>query len=86
MKPRRTITLLQINDTHGYLEPHPELFWAGAQAGCRPAGGYARRRSIFQQVRQERNGAVIALDNGDTFHGTFHAVESRGEARISAAR
>ena len=82
MNPRRSITLLQINDTHGYLEPHPELFWAGAQAEYRTAGGYARLLTIFERVRQERNGAVIALDNGDTFHGTFDAVESRGEALI----
>ena len=82
MNPRRTITLLQINDTHGYLEPHPELFWAGLQAEYRTAGGYARLLTIFKRVRQERNGAVIALDNGDTFHGTFHTVESRGEALI----
>jgi len=76
------LTILQINDTHGYLEPHPELFWAGAQAEYRTAGGYARLRTIFKQVRQEQNGAVIALDNGDTFHGTFHAVHSEGEALI----
>lgn len=76
------ITLLQINDTHGYLEPHPELFWHGDKAEHRTSGGYARLLTIFNQVRNERNGAVIALDNGDTFHGTFHAVESQGEAFI----
>jgi S-sulfosulfanyl-L-cysteine sulfohydrolase len=76
------LTLLQINDTHGYLEPHPELFWQGDKADYRTAGGYARLLTIFNQVRQERNGAVIALDNGDTFHGTFHAVHSEGEAFI----
>jgi S-sulfosulfanyl-L-cysteine sulfohydrolase len=76
------ITLLQINDTHGYLEPHPELFWHGDEAEYRTSGGYARLLSIFNQVRKERNGAVIALDNGDTFHGTFHAVQSKGEAFI----
>lgn len=76
------LTLLQINDTHGYLEPHPELFWRGDQAEYRTAGGYARLLTIFKQVRREQNGAVIALDNGDTFHGTFHAVQSKGEAFI----
>jgi 2',3'-cyclic-nucleotide 2'-phosphodiesterase (5'-nucleotidase family) len=59
MNQRRTITLLQMNDTHGYLEPHPELFWAGAQAEYRTAGGYARLLTNFKRVRQERNGAVI---------------------------
>ena len=38
--------------------------------------------TIFKQVRSERNGAVIALDNGDTLHGTFHAAHSKGEAFI----
>ncbi len=83
MSSRKTITLLQINDTHGYLEPHPELFWDGGRAEYRVSGGYARLRTIFQQVRAERPGAVIALDNGDTFHGTYPAVESRGEAFIA---
>ena len=76
------LTILQINDTHGYLEPHPELFWQGDKAEYRPSGGYARLLTILKRVRQERDGAVIALDNGDTLHGTFHAVESRGEALI----
>ena len=76
------LTILQMNDTHGYLEPHPELFWQGDTAEYRRSGGYARLLTIFKQVRQERNGAVIALDNGDTFHGTFHAVHSEGEAFI----
>ncbi len=82
MNAKKAITLLQINDTHGYLEPHPELFWHGDKAEYRTSGGYGRLLTIFNQVRNERNGAVIALDNGDTFHGTFHAVESRGEAFI----
>jgi S-sulfosulfanyl-L-cysteine sulfohydrolase len=82
MSDRKTITLLQINDTHAYLEPHPELFWNAGSAEYRTSGGYARLLSIFKQVRAERNGAVIALDNGDTLHGTFHAVESKGGALI----
>jgi sulfur-oxidizing protein SoxB len=78
----RELTILQINDTHGYLEPHPELFWQGDKAEYRPSGGYSRLLTIFKQVRLERNGAVIALDNGDTFHGTFHAVHSEGQALV----
>lgn len=77
-----TVTILQMNDTHGYLEPHPELFWHGATAQYRTSGGFARLLTIFKQVRLERPGAVIALDNGDTFHGTFHAVHSEGQALV----
>ena len=48
-----------------------------------PGEEYARIQTIFKRIREECNGAVIALDNGDTFHGTFHAVHSRGEALIA---
>src|ERR1035437_5760998 len=82
MNSNAKLTILQINDTHGYLEPHSELFWQGDKAEYRTSGGYARLLTILKQVRSERNGAVIALDNGDTFHGTFHAVHSKGEAFI----
>ncbi|MFN0101409.1 MAG: bifunctional metallophosphatase/5'-nucleotidase [Bryobacteraceae bacterium] len=78
----KTITLLQMNDTHGYLEPHSELFWEGGGEEYRAAGGYARISALFKKVREERGGAVIALDNGDTLHGTYTAVHSRGEAFI----
>lgn len=71
-----TITLLQMNDTHAYLEPHPEFFWNGARAEYRMAGGYARISGLFRQIRQETAGAVIALDNGDTLHGTYPAVHT----------
>ena len=80
MSPSRSVTLLQINDTHGYLEPHPELFWEGGKAVYRTAGGYARLLTIFKRVRQERSGAVIALDNGDTLHQDLRAVHSPGRS------
>ncbi len=79
---RTPLTLLQINDTHGYLEPHPELFWRGDEPEYRSMGGYARLLTIFDRVRVECNRSVVALDNGDTLHGTFHAVQSKGEALI----
>ncbi|MDT7953020.1 MAG: 5'-nucleotidase C-terminal domain-containing protein [Acetobacteraceae bacterium] len=80
--PERRITLLQINDTHGYLEPHPELLWDGDQASCEMLGGYARIAGLLTAVRAECRGAVVALDNGDTFHGTFPVVQSKGAALV----
>ena len=76
----RALTILQINDLHGYLEPHPELFDLAQGSPLRPGGGLARIATIFRNVRRETEGAVIALDNGDTFHGTMPAVQTRGEA------
>jgi len=58
------------------------LYWAGDKAVYRKAGGYARIATLFKQARQENPDAVIALDNGDTIHGTFLAVNSKGEALV----
>jgi S-sulfosulfanyl-L-cysteine sulfohydrolase len=77
------LTLLQVNDLHGYLEPHAELL--RGEGGARRLvrlGGLARIATLFEAVRRETEGAVIALDNGDTFHGTFAAVHSRGEEMV----
>ena len=78
----RQLTILQINDLHGYIEPHPEVFRGRAGFRYETCGGLARIASVFRQVRAERPGGVLALDNGDTFHGTFVAVNSKGEALV----
>lgn len=76
------LTILQVNDTHGYLEPHQELFWEGSGAVFREAGGYARIAGLVGKVRKERPGGVLAFDCGDTIHGTYPAVRSRGAAMV----
>lgn len=78
----RNLTIIQVNDTHGYLEAHPELVWHGDVAAYPTMGGYARIASILKSVRAECGGSALALDNGDTFHGTYPAVSSKGEALI----
>ena len=82
MPQTHNLTIIQINDTHGYLEPHPELVWSGSKASYPTLGGYARIASLLNTARREKPGGVLALDNGDTFHGTYPAVVSRGEALI----
>lgn len=59
------LTILQINDTHGYLEPHPELFRQGGKAEYRRLGGYHRilqshPAASFDQVRKTRSGRFPA--------------------------
>ena len=78
----KKLTILQINDLHGYLEPHPEVFRANGRFQYKNCGGLARIASIFRQVRDERPGSVLALDNGDTFHGTYVAGQSQGQAMV----
>jgi sulfur-oxidizing protein SoxB len=71
-----------MNDSHGYLELHQELFW-GASGPChQPAGGYARITQLMEEARAENPGKVLALDCGDTLHGTYPVVKSKGEAMV----
>lgn len=80
--PARRLTILQLNDSHGYLDLHAELFWAGNAARYRMAGGYPRIAALLRQVRSERPGAVLAFDCGDTIHGTYVPVQTRGQALV----
>lgn len=77
-----TLTLVQLNDLHGYLELHDELFYRGNKEEICKAGGLARISTLVNQIRQDRNNNVLALDNGDTIHGTYPAVQSKGEALV----
>jgi 2',3'-cyclic-nucleotide 2'-phosphodiesterase (5'-nucleotidase family) len=77
-----TLTLLQVNDSHAYIEPHQELFWDGGHAAYRMAGGYARIATVLDGIREESRGKALAFDCGDTIHGTYAAVKTRGEALV----
>ncbi|MFW9830754.1 MAG: bifunctional metallophosphatase/5'-nucleotidase [Candidatus Thorarchaeota archaeon] len=78
----RTLTILQLNDSHGYLEPHPEIMFKSGRTTTRTAGGFAQIATIFNQIQLEKPNAVLTLDNGDTFHGTFPVVQSQGKAMV----
>lgn len=68
-----------MNDTHGYYDLHPEMFIEKGMEQYRNAGGYARIATILNKARSENPNGVLALDNGDTFHGTYPVVASKGE-------
>ncbi|MEF8875049.1 MAG: bifunctional metallophosphatase/5'-nucleotidase [Candidatus Thermoplasmatota archaeon] len=82
MVEKEKITLLQLNDSHAYFEPHPEYYWEDGEEIYREAGGYARISAYLKKVRKENPEGVIALDNGDTIHGTFPAVKNQGKDMI----
>lgn len=82
MSTRRQLTLVQLNDSHAYFEPHQELFWTANGPVYRQAGGYARIAALLRQIRQERPGGVLFLDNGDVLHGTYAAVQTEGRALV----
>lgn len=82
MASRRALTIAQINDVHAYLELHQELFRDGGGDLYRPAGGYARIATLLEAMRREARGGFLLADCGDTLHGTYPAVTTRGQALI----
>lgn len=71
------LNILFINDVHGYLDPHPELFYDEDGETVQTAGGYARIATLVKQVR-EQNPHTLFFDGGDTLHGTKPLVDSKG--------
>ena len=76
------LTLLQINDSHGYLDLHLEWFPGPRGSVYRKAGGYARIATLVKRIKEEAKGHMLFLDNGDTFHGTYPVVQTRGESLV----
>ena len=82
MTAKRSLTIIQMNDTHAYFDLHQEMFWQGDHAVYRPAGGYARIATIVKQIRAESLGSCLFCDCGDTMHGTYPALDTQGQALI----
>ncbi|MFO7610658.1 MAG: bifunctional metallophosphatase/5'-nucleotidase [Candidatus Krumholzibacteriia bacterium] len=82
MTNRKSLTVIQLNDSHAYCDLHQEMFWQGSRAVYRPAGGYARIATIVKQARAESPGHTLFCDGGDTLHGTYPAQMTQGEALI----
>ena len=78
----KKIVILQLNDLHGYLEPHWEMVRDIGEWSFKKLGGLARIAEIFRREETENPGNVCYLDNGDTFHGTHVAVTTQGQAMI----
>lgn len=76
---KKSLTLIQINDAHGYIAPHNEVFFEANGIQVREAGGYARIKTLVDQIREDAENSIF-LDCGDTFHGTFITTQTQGNA------
>lgn len=76
------LTIVQLNDSHAYLDLHQEMFWQGDRAVYRQAGGYARIAALLSRIRAESGGNCLFCDCGDTLHGTFPALDTQGKALV----
>ncbi|MGB4401017.1 MAG: bifunctional metallophosphatase/5'-nucleotidase [Daejeonella sp.] len=75
------LSIAFVNDVHGYLEPHPEIFLSGSEYAVKTAGGYSRLQTLISDIRR-KNQHTIVFDGGDTFHGTLPIVATKGEALV----
>lgn len=77
----KEITFVQLNDLHGYMEPHPEWQWSPSGFQYRTMGGLARIKTVVDGLRKSHPNVLLA-DNGDTFHGTRTVVDSKGKCLV----
>ena len=75
------LNILFINDVHGYLAPHAELFYDESGEVVETVGGYAHIAGLVEDIRI-KNPNTLLFDGGDTLHGTKPLVDSKGEAII----
>lgn len=76
------VTIIQLNDLHGYLEEHWEHFWDGDHSKYLRVGGLPRIKSFINKVKKATDNDFIFLDGGDTFHGTYPVVSTKGDVLI----
>jgi 2',3'-cyclic-nucleotide 2'-phosphodiesterase (5'-nucleotidase family) len=79
MTGRRSLGIIQMNDSHAYMDIHQEMFWQGDRAVYHPAGGYAHIATLVNQIRAESQDRVLFCDCDDTLHGTYPALKTQGE-------
>lgn len=75
---KKELTIIQMNDSHGYMEEHWEHFFDGDHSKYIRAGGFSRMASYLKDLRAKENDNILFLDGGDTFHGTYPVVQTKG--------
>jgi sulfur-oxidizing protein SoxB len=72
----KTITLMQLQDVHGHIHPHAEIFPDGRKDPH--SGGLAKLTTLIKQVRADNpNNLLLAI--GDTTHGSTETTFSLGD-------
>ena len=76
------LSIIQMNDLHGYLEPHWEYLRKDGEDYYEKLGGLSRIAGYIKRARENSPGSVVVLDNGDTIHGTYPVVKTKGKLMI----
>ena len=85
MMEKKSLTLIQINDVHGYFKSHPEVVFGAEGFSIAEMGGYGRIKTIVDKIRGQAKNSLF-FDCGDTFHGTFMTTQTEGEAIVPILR
>ena len=78
----RTLSIVQINDTHANLYEHGDARYTPGGFQVETLGGYPRIMTKIEEYRKKHPDELLVFDNGDTLHGTYEAVETRGRVMI----
>jgi 2',3'-cyclic-nucleotide 2'-phosphodiesterase (5'-nucleotidase family) len=84
MVEERSLTIIQLNDSHGYFEVHSELFWVGSREVYKGTGGYSRISTLFNRISEECGGTIMACVRGD--HRLLQGGDPRGKENTGALR
>lgn len=79
---KKTIGIVQINDTHANLLPTQDVVYSAHGFEVKRLGGYARIKTKINEYKESHQDNLLIFDNGDTFHGTYEAIQSKGEVMI----
>lgn len=78
----KSVSFIQINDTHANLYPHGDVRYTAKGFEVETVGGYAKIKTKIDEYRARYQDEVLLFDNGDTLHGTYEAIETKGEVML----